>query len=81
MLQISPLQQTVLQRLNLLSPEKLQLVLNFIEFIINYSTKPKLVPAANGFVQYAGSWQFEPNELAEILQDIETSRQMELAEQ
>jgi hypothetical protein len=42
--------------------------------------RPDTLPAPDAFVECAGTWEFEPGELEEILQDIERSRLMEFEE-
>jgi hypothetical protein len=79
------LRQSAIEKLNALSQEKLMEVLDFIDFITVYSrrrkTTPSALPAPDAFLECAGTWEFEPGEWEEILQDIEQSRLMELEEQ
>lgn len=79
------LRQSAIDRLKLLPPSTLPEVINFIDFLIERSDKvvsqEKQLPAADAFVEFAGSWDFEPGELEDILQDIEQSRLMELEKQ
>lgn len=78
------LKQSVIEKLNDLSEEKLVQVLDFIELITTsqprFEARPDMLPAPDAFVECAGTWEFEPGELEEILQDIEHSRLMELEE-
>jgi hypothetical protein len=45
------------------------------------TTTPDTLPAPGAFLECAGTWEFEPGELEEILQDIEQSRLIEIEEQ
>jgi hypothetical protein len=45
-----------------------------------FEVRPDTLPAPDAFVECAGTWEFEPGELEEILQDIERSRLMEFEE-
>jgi hypothetical protein len=79
------LRQSAIEKLNRLPREKLIEVLDFIEFITlrlrEREALAEALPAPNAFVECAGTWEFEPGEQEEILQDIEQSRLMELDEQ
>jgi hypothetical protein len=79
------LRQSVIEKLNALPHEKLIEVLDFIDFLTVYprkrETTPSTLPAPDAFLECAGTWEFEPGELEEILQDIEQLRLMELEEQ
>ena len=78
------LRQSAIDRLKLLPPSTLPEVIDFIDFLIERSDKfveDRSLPATDAFVEFAGSWDFEPGELDEILQDIEQSRLMELESQ
>ena len=79
------LRQSTIEKLNALPQEKLIKVLDFIDFITVYprkrETPPDVLPASDAFLECVGTWEFEPGELEEILQDIEQSRLMELEEQ
>lgn len=71
------LRQSAIEKLNALPQEKLIEVLDFIDFITVYphkrETTPSALPAPDAFLECAGTWEFEPGELEEILQDIEAS--------
>jgi hypothetical protein len=76
---IAQLRRSAVARLNKLSPYRLVQVINFIDFLL----EPKsAVPRGSleDLLACAGTWEFEPGELEEILQDIEQSRLMELEE-
>jgi hypothetical protein len=79
------LRQSAAEKLNMLSDEKVIEVLDFIDFLTLHPRKrqraPDTLPAPDAFLECAGTWEFEPGELEEILQDIEQSRLMELEEQ
>ena len=79
------LRQSAIEKLSALPQEKLVEVLDFIDFITvsprKRETPPTALPAPDAFLECAGTWEFEPGELEEILQDIEQSRLMELEEQ
>ncbi len=78
------LRQSAAEKLNLLPNEKLIEVLDFIDFLTLHPRKrrtaPDTLPAPDAFLECAGTWEFEPGELEEILRDIEQSRLMELKE-
>lgn len=80
------LQQSAIERVKMLSTERLVQVIDFIDFLIerNESFRGQEPDAPQGSVNdllaVGGIWQFEPGELEEILQDIEHSRLMELEE-
>ncbi len=79
------LKQAALERLGKLNSPELRQVLGFMDFLLDHPTsQAKELKAPPGTVQdllaVAGSWEFEPGELEEILQDIEQSRLMELEE-
>jgi hypothetical protein len=82
---IAQLRQSAIEKLNILPEEKLIEVLTFIDFITTYphksETQSESLPPPDAFLEYAGTWEFEPGELDEILHDIEQSRLMELEEQ
>lgn len=79
------LRQSAVEKLNMLSDEKVIEVLDFIDSLTLHPRKrqpaPDTLPAPDAFLECAGTWEFEPGELEEILQDIEQSRLMELEEQ
>jgi len=72
------IRQSVVKKINLLPIEKLMQVLTFIDFILSYSSSLNARPKPEAFLECAGSWSFEDDELNQILQDIDQSRQMEL---
>ncbi len=81
------LKQFIIEKLNLLSQDQLIKLLAFINSLISafHDAKtstdiPLSLPAPDAFIQYAGTWEFEPGELEKILQDIEQSRLMALEE-
>lgn len=83
---LTALKQSAVNRLNKLPPHRLVQALDFIEYLLEHpgpavSSVPEL-PKGNldDLLACAGSWQFEPGELEEILQDIDHSRLMELEE-
>jgi hypothetical protein len=83
---LTALKQSTVNRLNKLPPHRLVQALDFIEYLLEHpgpavSSVPVL-PKGNldDLLACAGSWQFEPGELEEILQDIDHSRLMELEE-
>lgn len=79
---IGQLRQSAIEKLNALSKDKLIGVLDFIDFVMLESpTHRQVLPAPDAFLECAGTWEFNPDELEEILQDIEQSRLMELKEQ
>lgn len=92
---LSPEEQTkemIAERLDRLPLRQLQQVLTFADFILYQqsgspaepapaTTMRNALPATDAFVHLAGSWQFEPGELEEIMQDIEQGRLMELEQE
>lgn len=78
------LRQTAIEKLSVLPKEKLVDVLAFIDFITVYprtlTTPLSTLPAPDAFLECAGSWEFEPGELEEILRFIEQTRLLELEE-
>jgi hypothetical protein len=58
--------------------EKLIEVLDFIDLITVHphkrETLPDALPAPDAFLECAGTWEFEPGELEEILQDADNLR-------
>ena len=79
------LRQSAIDRLKLLPPSTLPEVIDFIDLLIERSDKvvsnEEQLPSTDAFVNFAGSWDFEPGELDEILQNVEQSRLMELEKQ
>jgi hypothetical protein len=78
---IAQLRQSAIEKLNRLPGEKLVVALDFIDFLMLRQAASADLPAPDAFVECAGTWEFEPGELEEILQDIERSRLMEIEEQ
>jgi len=78
---IIQLRQSAVEKLNRLPGEKLIVALDFLDFLMLRQIAPDVLPAPDAFVECAGTWEFEPGELKEILQDIEQSRLMEMEEQ
>lgn len=82
------LKQLVIKKLDVLSNEKLIEVLDFVNFLLTQSKQtvisPEETPRPHGSLEdlfaCVGIWAFEPGELDEILEAIEESRLMELAE-
>jgi hypothetical protein len=83
---LAQLRQLTIDRLNELPPHRLVQALDFIAYLLEHPgptipTKPeKPQGSLEDLLTCAGIWQFESGELAEILQDIEQSRLMELDE-
>jgi hypothetical protein len=88
---VQELKHTVVERLDLLPQSTLLEVLHYVDFLIERSEQVEeltqrdgedaLLPATNAFVEMAGSWQFEPGELEEILEYIEQCKLAELEEE
>jgi hypothetical protein len=83
---VTQLQQSAIDRVRLLSTERLVQVIDFIDFLLE-RTEPFRISdpdapqgSVDDLLAVAGIWQFEPGELHELLQDIEQSRLMELEE-
>ena len=73
------LRQTVIAKLSVLPEEKLLVVVDFIDFLLERSglvipQKP-VAPQGNldDLLACAGTWEFEPGELEEILHEVVTS--------
>ena len=83
---LTTLRQSTVNRLKKLPPHRLVQALDFINYLLEHS-EPIASPvpesprgSRDDLLACAGSWQFEPGELEQILQDIEQSRLMELEE-
>jgi len=80
------LRQVAINRLNLLPSSKLPEAIDFLDFLLERPNRAihQLPTSPQGSIEdllaCAGTWEFEPGELEEILQDIEQSRLMELEE-
>jgi hypothetical protein len=83
---VTQLQQSAIDRVRLLSGDRLIQVIDYIDSLLERSERPysSEPDAAQGkfddLIAVAGIWEFEPRELHDILQDIERSRLMELEE-
>jgi hypothetical protein len=83
---LTALKQSTVNRLNKLPPHRLAQALDYIDYLLEHPEPiPSPVPESpkgnlDDLLACAGSWQFEPGELEEILQDIDHSRLMELEE-
>ncbi len=85
---ITQARQAAIARINTLPLPKLVQAIDFMDFLkaralvdIPPVVSTPSVPAPDAFVECAGTWQFEPGELEEILQFIEKMRLMEIEEQ
>jgi hypothetical protein len=88
---LKELKQSIVERLDLMPEPELREVLNFVDFmLVRSQTSDTLegengvigvLPAPDAFLACAGTWEFEPGELEEIMRDIEQSRLMELEEE
>jgi hypothetical protein len=81
------LKQSVIKKLNLLPPDKLVEVSDFVDFLLERSKSVASLPeeatpqgTLDDLLACVGILEFEPGELDEILRDIEESRLMELEE-
>lgn len=72
------LKQAIINKLDLLSGDKLREVQTFVDFILTYPHHQTVDKAKTDFLVCAGTWEFEPNELEDIMADIEQSRLIEL---
>jgi len=83
---VTQLQQSAIDRVRLLSTDRLLQVIDYIDFLLARSEPSRMsekhVPqrTVDDLLAVAGIWHFERGELQEILQDIEQSRLMELEE-
>ena len=83
---VTRLQQSAIDRVRLLSTERLLQVIDYIDFLLARYEPSQMfgdhVPqgTVDDLLAVAGIWQFERGELQEILQDVEQSRLMELEE-
>lgn len=78
--------QIALNRLDQLPPHRITQVLDFIDFLLERPTFEPIKPEISqgnlrDLLDCVGIWDFEANELNEILSDIEQSRLMELEHQ
>ena len=84
---VTQLQQSAIDRVRLLNTDRLIQVIDFIDFLLERTESSRITEpgtpqgSAEDLLAVAGTWQFEPGELHEILQEIEQSRLMELEEQ
>ena len=81
------LKQSIIKKLDTLSKEKLIEVLDFVNALITQSKHATTSPedttpqgSLEDLFACVGIWEFEPEELDEILEAIEESRLIELAE-
>ena len=83
---VTQLQQSAINRVRLLDTDRLIQVIDFIDFLLERTESSRITEpgtpqgSAEDLLAVAGIWQFEPDELQEILQDLERSRLMELEE-
>jgi len=65
-------------KLQELPEDRLQEVLDFVDFLRNRPIQRSKRGSPEALLQHVGAWSFEPGELDRLLADIQRMREMEL---